>query len=104
MKLIRFGKLHQEKPGAYFDEAYFDLSEFGEDYNEQFFETGGLDRVEKFIKENKGGLQKIPADARLGSPVARPSKIVCIGLNYEDHARETGTGLPSEPIIFYWAF
>lgn len=101
MKLIRFGELNKEKPGLIIDEAYYDCSSFGEDYNELFFETGGLERLEKFVEENKNNLPEISKNTRLGSPVARPSKIICIGLNYADHARETGANLPSEPIIFF---
>ena len=100
MKLIRFGKFEKERPGICIDEENYDASAFGEDYNEQFFETGGLKRLEKFISENKNNLQKLSADVRIGSPIARPSKIICIGLNYADHAKETGAALPPEPVIF----
>jgi 2,4-didehydro-3-deoxy-L-rhamnonate hydrolase len=100
MKLIRFGNLGKEKPGICINDDYFDASAFNEDYNEQFFETGGLKRLEKFVFENKNGLVKLPAGMRIGSPIARPSKIVCIGLNYADHAKETGATPPSEPVIF----
>lgn len=100
MKLIRFGAEGKEKPGIYMNEAYYDASSFNEDYNETFFETDGLKRLEKFVSENKNSLQKLPADVRIGSPVARPSKIICIGLNYADHAKETGATPPPEPVIF----
>jgi len=100
MKLIRYGELNQEKTGVELDGKYFDTSALGEDYNERFFETGGLERLKTFLNQNAGKLNEIPAGARLGSPIARPSKIVCIGLNYADHARETGAAIPPEPIIF----
>jgi 2-keto-4-pentenoate hydratase/2-oxohepta-3-ene-1,7-dioic acid hydratase in catechol pathway len=100
MKLIRFGNPGKEKPGICINDEYYDASAFGEDYNEHFFETDGLKRLEKFVSENKNGLVKLPADMRIGSPIARPSKIVCIGLNYADHAKETGATPPSEPVIF----
>jgi 2,4-didehydro-3-deoxy-L-rhamnonate hydrolase len=100
MKLIRFGNLGKEKPGICINDEYFDASAFSEDYNEQFFETNGLVRLEKFVSENKNSLPKLPAGVRIGSPIARPSKIVCIGLNYADHAKETGATPPSEPVIF----
>ena len=100
MKLIRHGALNKEKPGIVIDDTHYDVSSFGEDYNEQFFETNGLERLEKYIAVNKSSLKKLPADTRIGSPVARPSKIVCIGLNYADHAKETGAAIPSEPVIF----
>ena len=100
MKLIRFGAPGKEKPGIYMNDEYYDASLFNEDYNEQFFETGGLTRLEKFVSDNKNKLQKLSADVRIGSPIARPSKIICIGLNYADHAKETGATPPPEPVIF----
>jgi 2,4-diketo-3-deoxy-L-fuconate hydrolase len=100
MKLIRFGKAGEEKPGLVINDVYYDASAFGEDYNENFFATDGLERLENFLKENQNSLPKIAADVRLGSPIARPSKIVCIGLNYADHAKETNAAIPTEPVIF----
>ena len=100
MKLMRFGAAGQEKPGIILNEQWYDVSALGEDYNEQFFETGGLERLEQFVKSNSGKLPSVPAGTRLGPPVARPSKIVCIGLNYADHARETNAAVPSEPVVF----
>ena len=101
MKLIRHGELSKEKTGIILNDDYFDTSSFGEDYNEHFFETDGLNRLQKFIEENKNSLPKLSKEIRLGSPVARPSKIICIGLNYADHARETKATIPTEPIIFF---
>ncbi len=100
MKLIRYGELNHEKTGVELDGKYYDTSALGEDYNERFFETGGLERLKAFLDKNTGSLTEIPAGMRLGSPIARPSKIVCIGLNYADHAKETGAATPAEPIIF----
>lgn len=101
MKLIRHGELNKEKTGVIINDEYFDTSALGEDYNEKFFETGGLQRLQKFIEERKNDLPVIAKDTRLGSPVARPSKIICIGLNYADHAKETKANVPTEPIIFF---
>ena len=103
MKLIRFGEVNNEKPGVIIDDEYFDVSIFGRDYNEQFFETDGLKQLEKFIESNKEQLPKVSKEVRLGSPVTRPSKIICIGLNYADHAKETNAKIPVEPIIFFKA-
>jgi 2-keto-4-pentenoate hydratase/2-oxohepta-3-ene-1,7-dioic acid hydratase in catechol pathway len=100
MKLIRYGEWNKEKPGVVLEDRYYDAAAFGEDYNESFFETGGLGRLETFVEKNRASLKPLPAGVRLGSPVARPSKIVCIGLNYADHARETGATPPPEPVIF----
>ena len=101
MKLIRHGEVNKEKTGVIIDDNYYDTSTFAEDYNEQFFESGGLSRLQKFIESNKDHLPVISKEVRLGSPVARPSKIICIGLNYADHARETKANIPAEPIIFF---
>ena len=100
MKLIRFGEIGKEKTGILIDETHYDTSAFGEDYNEVFFETDGLSRLKKFVEENRSTLPRIDKNVRLGSPIARPSKIVCIGLNYRDHAEETGAKIPEEPILF----
>lgn len=101
MKLIRFGEAGKEKPGVMIDDVLYDASAFGEDYNEQFFENDGLSRLQQFVETANGQLPKVAEGLRLGSPVARPSKIVCIGLNYADHAKETGAATPSEPVIFF---
>ena len=100
MKLIRFGEVNKEKTGIILNDEYYDTSSFGEDYNEQFFESDGLNRLQKFIESNKEKLPGVSKDIRLGSPVARPSKIICIGLNYADHAKEAKANIPTEPIIF----
>ncbi|WP_316837157.1 fumarylacetoacetate hydrolase family protein [Pedobacter nutrimenti] len=100
MKLIRWGLAGKEKPGVIIDDVKYDTSAFGEDYNEAFFENNGLERLEQFLQEHKGKLNAIAEGERLGSPIARPSKIVCIGLNYADHAKETNAPLPPEPVIF----
>ena len=99
MKLIRFGEAGKEKTGVIINDKRYDTSAFGEDYNEQFFETDGLNRLSGFLKENDN-LPQISEDVRLGSPIGRPSKIVCIGLNYVDHAKETNATPPPEPVIF----
>ncbi|GAA4137630.1 fumarylacetoacetate hydrolase family protein [Sphingobacterium kyonggiense] len=100
MKLIRFGEPGQEKIGVQIEGKNYDVSAFGGDYDEQFFAENGLARLEQFVKANDGELIEVPAGTRLGAPFARPSKIVCIGLNYKDHAEETGAAIPAEPIIF----
>jgi 2,4-diketo-3-deoxy-L-fuconate hydrolase len=101
MKLVRFGPVNQERTGVVIDDRIYDTSAFGEDYNEQFFETNGPQRLISFLSSNNGNLPLVERDTRLGSPVARPSKIICIGLNYIDHALETNATIPAEPIIFF---
>lgn len=100
MKLLRFGELGSEKIAVQLGELNYDVSAFGEDYNESFFETNGIERLRGFVDANRNSLQLIPSDSRIGTPFVRPSKIVCIGLNYKDHAEETGTTIPAEPIVF----
>ncbi|HMR19988.1 MAG TPA: fumarylacetoacetate hydrolase family protein [Sphingobacterium sp.] len=100
MKLIRYGQEGKEKIGVQIAGKNYDVSAFGRDYDEHFFASDGLSQLAAYVEENKANLTEIPTDTRLGSPFARPSKIVCIGLNYKDHAAETGAAIPQEPIIF----
>jgi 2,4-didehydro-3-deoxy-L-rhamnonate hydrolase len=97
MKLIRFGDAGKEKPGVVVNDTCYDVSAWFRDYDEEFFENGGLARLEEIISANT--LSAIEVN-RFGCPVNRPSKIVCIGLNYSDHAKETGATIPLEPVIF----
>lgn len=97
MKLIRYGAPGMEKPGIFREGNYYDVSKFFRDYDEAFFEGGGLELLGELDKER--ALKQIMVE-RLGCPIKRPSKIVCIGLNYSDHAKETGATPPSEPVIF----
>lgn len=99
MKLIRFGQEGKEKPGIYKDGKQYDLSDYIIDYNEAFFEYNGIDKLQLILTTQKR-LPEVAATERIGSPVARPSKIVCIGLNYAKHAKETNAAIPTEPILF----
>jgi 2-keto-4-pentenoate hydratase/2-oxohepta-3-ene-1,7-dioic acid hydratase in catechol pathway len=90
-----------EKPGVIINDQWFDVSEYINDYDEKFFESDGLSFLKKITGEKQ--LKEISRDTRLGSPIARPSKIVCIGLNYSDHATESKMQLPPEPVIFFKA-
>jgi 2,4-didehydro-3-deoxy-L-rhamnonate hydrolase len=101
MKLIRFGAFGQEKPGVHIDGVNYDVSGFIKDYDEMFFANGGLPHLAFMLEQHKEMLKPVPDGVRLGSPVARPSKIVCIGLNYAKHAKETNAAIPKEPIIFF---
>lgn len=102
MKLIRFGILNKEKPGLLINGIRYDVSEWVNDYNESFFEENGLEVLKKLASQPEK-LPVVSEDTRWGAPVARPSKIVCIGLNFYDHARETNMNPPTEPIIFFKA-
>lgn len=101
MKLIRYGDPGKEKPGVIINDARFDVSAYFNDYNEEFFGDDGLAKLRTIVAEST--LKEVSRDIRLGSPVARPSKIICIGLNYSDHAAESQMQLPSEPVIFFKA-
>ncbi len=104
MKLIRFGEAGKEYPGVQLDDGTrLDCSAFGEDYHEAFFQSAGLDRLQSWLTENQASCPVVPATTRLGSPICRPSKIICIGLNFKDHAEESGMTPPSEPVIFFKA-
>ena len=98
MRLIRFREEGKERPGVVRDDQLYDLQGFGEDYDEKFFETGGIHRLQQFLERSR--LRPLEKNVELAAPFARPSKIICIGLNYADHARETGAALPTEPIVF----
>lgn len=104
MKLIRFGEPGKEKPGLELtDGRRVDVSAFGEDYDEQFFGADGIQRLEKWFENNKGDCPVVNGDVRLGPPIARPSKIVCVGLNYAKHAEESGMAIPGQPVLFFKA-
>lgn len=101
MKLIRFGQPGSEKPGVLIEGVRYDASALGEDYNEAFFENNGLARLKKFVDENAAALPVVEESERWASCVARPSKIICIGLNYALHAKETNAPVPKEPVVFF---
>ena len=99
MQLVRIGAFEQEKPAVLIDGRYLDVSEHISDYNEAFFAADGLGKLAHILATKD--LPEIKNPSRLGSCVARPSKIICVGLNYADHARETGAEIPQEPILFF---
>lgn len=100
MKLIRFGNAGYERPGVEVEGEWYDVSTLIDDYDESFFATGGLQFLKRSVLSMLNRLPRVSRKTRLGAPVARPSKIVCIGLNYADHALETGVEVPREPVIF----
>jgi len=101
MKLIRFGQPGKERPGLLLDDGRkIDSSEITSDYDEDFFAAGGLEKLRQWSQKKAEDAPEINPNERLGSPVARPSKLLCIGLNFRDHAAETNTPLPEEPVLF----
>lgn len=102
MKLIRFGDSGKERPGLLLnDGARVDATGFGSDYNEAFFAGDGLNRLRDWAGKNASSAPRVSNSVRLGPPICRPSKIVCIGLNFRDHAAETGAKIPVEPVLFF---
>ncbi|MDO5977477.1 fumarylacetoacetate hydrolase family protein [Flavivirga spongiicola] len=102
MKLIRFGVAGNEKPGIQLaNGSRIDVSAFGEDFDENFFGTEGTERLATWLKTNEANCPTVSEDVRLGSPFCRPSKLVCVGLNYAKHAAEAGMAVPKEPVLFF---
>ena len=102
MYLMRIGQPGSEKPIVRLDdETYVDVSDLATDFDEAFFGSGGIDRIKPLVQERASAGQVARfAGERIGAPFARPHQILCIGLNYSDHAAETGQTVPDEPILF----
>jgi 2-keto-4-pentenoate hydratase/2-oxohepta-3-ene-1,7-dioic acid hydratase in catechol pathway len=101
MKLIRWGPIGAEKPGLLLpDGSRVDASGFGRDYDTAFFGDDGPDALRRWAERNAAAAPRVDPSVRLGPPVARPSKIVCVGLNYRDHAAESKMPIPAEPVLF----
>lgn len=104
MKLIRFGAVGEERPGIELENGdRLDVSGFGQDYDEAFFGTNGVGELQTWLQQNANDCPLVKNEIRLGAPLVRPSKIVCVGLNYAKHARESGMEIPKEPVIFFKA-
>jgi len=98
MRLVRVGAAGSETPGVLLDDDTFvDLADIVDDYNEAFFASGAIATLPDIVAARAG---EPLAGRRLGAPIARPHQILCIGLNYSDHAAETGQAVPAEPILF----
>jgi 2-keto-4-pentenoate hydratase/2-oxohepta-3-ene-1,7-dioic acid hydratase in catechol pathway len=101
MRLVRFGRAGEETPGIQLDDgARLDVSGCVSDYDERFLGGGGLERLRDWLAREAGRAPRVDPAARLGPPICRPSKIVCVGLNFRDHAAETGAPIPTEPVLF----
>ena len=102
MKLLRFGDSGEEKPGVELDSGKrIDISPFGEDFDEHFFGSNGIERLRYWMGSTTAKLKEVAPETRLGPPIKKPSKIVCVGLNYAKHAQESGMALPKEPVLFF---
>jgi 2,4-diketo-3-deoxy-L-fuconate hydrolase len=101
MRLVRFGPKGKEKPGILTGQNIrLDLSGRFADWNSKFFAEDGLQKLAEVAASQASSLAAVPESERWGAPVARPGKVICIGLNYSDHAKESGMPVPAEPIVF----
>jgi len=100
MKLFRYRQNGITRPGIVMNDNMYDISDITEDYNEIFFSNDGIENLEISVQKNKSALKILTGEIIFDSCVARPSKIICIGLNYKDHANEINASAPSEPVIF----
>ncbi len=104
MKLIRFGEVGKEKPGVQLEDGTrLDVSAFGQEYDENFFGNEGIAKLQNWMASHQEACPKVGGDVRLGPPSVRPSKLVCVGLNYAKHAAESGMDIPKEPVLFFKA-
>ncbi|MFM2145441.1 MAG: hypothetical protein RL732_277 [Bacteroidota bacterium] len=99
MKLFRFGQPGKEKPGILIDGKRKDLSSIVSDLDRHFFQSNGIELLQKALSANPQ-LPDVAEEERWGACIARPGKVICIGLNYSDHAKESGMPIPAEPIVF----
>jgi 2,4-didehydro-3-deoxy-L-rhamnonate hydrolase len=101
MKLIRHGETGREEPGVLLpDGRRIDASGEFADYDEGFFASGGMESLAQWVEDGCQGGAEISPLARIGAPIDRPSKIICVGKNYLEHAKEFGEGIPTEPVLF----
>lgn len=100
MRLIRYGTKQQEKPGVMYGGQRKDCSAYFTDWNHDFFQNGGLAELQTLVDKEGANLPNVSEDERWGSPIARPGMIMCVGLNYADHAKEAGMDIPKEPLVF----
>lgn len=100
MKLVRFGEKGSEKPGVLINGKRLDCSAYFDDWNQPFFADDGLEKLRERLLSAVEGLPQVPDEARWGACIARPGMILCVGLNYSDHAREANMAVPEEPVLF----
>ncbi len=102
MKLFRYGSLDNEKPGVLWEEKHLSVESFDQDYTPDFFANNGIKKLKNWLRQQASRCHQIDiANVRIAPPLTGVSKIVCIGLNYKQHAAESGMGIPNEPILFF---
>jgi 2,4-didehydro-3-deoxy-L-rhamnonate hydrolase len=102
MRLMRIGEPGGERAAAWVDDStYIDVSDIVGDFDERFFGSGALAQMDEIVEQRRArGEVSYFAEQRIGAPIGRPHQIICVGLNYRDHAEETGQQIPAEPILF----
>jgi 2-keto-4-pentenoate hydratase/2-oxohepta-3-ene-1,7-dioic acid hydratase in catechol pathway len=100
MRIARLGTSGSEIPVIVQNENHYDLRSVTTDIDGAFLAGGGLDRAAAALAAGSLPLLDGAAGMRVGAPIAQPTKIVCVGLNYRDHAEETGAAIPGEPVLF----
>ena len=101
MKLLRFGTAGNEKPGLETaDGKWIDCSAFGSDWTEEFLGSDGIEKLKSWLRDNESSCPEVSKNERLGPPIHKPSKLICVGLNYSLHAKESGMEVPTQPILF----
>ena len=103
MKLVRFGPAGLEKPGLLEDGIRYGLNGLISDFDERFFSQDGGEELAQLFNTRREKMPLVSETERWGAPLARPSKLICIGLNYAAHARESGMEIPKEPVVFFKA-
>jgi 2,4-didehydro-3-deoxy-L-rhamnonate hydrolase len=102
MRLFRYGPQGKEKPGiADHSNVHWDISALGKDFDENFFESGAIHDLNEWLRDNQHQCKRLDKVERFGPAIVRPSKIVCIGLNFSDHAAESNAKVPAEPVVFF---
>jgi len=100
MRIARLGPVGAETPALVTDDATYDLSGLTADIDSKFFETGGLEKVREAFEAGDLPVLEDAESLRVGAPIARPSAVICIGMNYAAHAAESGSAPPEVPIMF----
>jgi 2,4-didehydro-3-deoxy-L-rhamnonate hydrolase len=104
MKIFRFGEEGKEKPGVQTQSGKkIDVSKFTKNFDEDFFANDGIQTLKNWLTKNEGDCPQVSDGVRFGACIGRPSKIICVGLNYAKHAHETNAPIPPEPVLFFKA-